>query len=364
MRILAVSHPSAVAVNQEPYAALLAMGADINVIAPHLWRHELESAPRPSEVHPQLEGRVHLSRVAWPGAIQRHVHLSRPSGWIRRFRPDVVLVDEEHFSVPAAQWVRAANRQRVPVAVSALENLDRPLPWPARVLRHFTLRHADGVFARTPTAARLARRWGAHAAVRIVPLTVAVPPHVGPRPPGRPFTVGFAGRLVEAKGVPDLLAAVHRLPDPKRLLVAGDGPLREQVACHAYSVMRHALAHDEMPEFYEETDVLVLPSRTTRTWTEQVGRVLLEAMASGRPVIASDSGEMPWVLSEARGGMTFPEGDVDTLANLLVDVRTDPARWRAMGERGRRDVSEKFTPEAAARELLELATEMQARARQ
>jgi len=92
--------------------------------------------------------------------------------------------------------------------------------------------------------------------------------------------------------------------------------------------------------------------------------VLLEAMAAGRPVIASDSGEMPWVLSEARGGMTFPEGDVGTLANLLVDVRADPARWRAMGERGRRDVAEKFTPEAAARELLELASEMQARARQ
>ena len=364
MRILVVSHASTVAVNQEPYAALLDLDVDVDVIVPDRWRHEMERSPRESEVHPQLEGRVHRTHLARRGSIQRHVHLTPPRRWLRRFRPDVVLVDEEHFSVPAAQWVRAANRERVPIAVGAAENLDRPLPWPARVLRHFTLRHADGVIARTPAAADVARRWGARGVVHLVPLTVRLPDHPGPRPADRTFTVGFAGRLVEAKGIQDLLAAVDRLPTPVRLLVAGDGPLRGEVQANPRAELRLALPHDRMPAFYEETDVVVLPSRTTPTWSEQVGRVLLEAMASARPVIASASGEMPWVLDAARGGVTFPEGDVAALAELLADVRSDPERWQALGEQGRRDVAERFTPDAAARELVELATQLVARAGQ
>jgi glycosyltransferase involved in cell wall biosynthesis len=364
MRILAVSHASAVAVNQEPYAALLRMGNDINVIVPDRWRHELETSPRPPEVHPQLDGRVHRSRVAWPGAIQRHVHLTRPVRWIRRFRPDVVLVDEEPSSLPAAQWVRAASAQRVPVAVGAAENLDRPLPGPARVMRRSTLRRADGVFPRTPTAGQLVDQWGFRGTTRLVPLAVVVPPATSPPPPDRPFTVGFAGRLVEAKGVPDLLDAVDRLQDDTRLVIAGDGPLRSDVAANPRVDLRHRVPHADMPALYDEIDVLVLPSRTTRTWSEQVGRVLLEAMACGRPVLASASGEMPWLLSQARGGKTFPEGDVAALAELLVDVRSNPERWRALGQQGRRDVAERFSPDAAAAAFLELATELRARARQ
>jgi glycosyltransferase involved in cell wall biosynthesis len=244
----------------------------------------------------------------------------------------------------------------VPVAVSAFENLDRSLPLPARLLRRTTLRTPAGVFARTPTAAALVRRWGARGPVRLVPPAVVVPP----RPTetsfaARPFTIGFAGRLVEAKGVLDLLAVIDRLPAGFRLLVAGDGPLRPKLAAHWKVDLRTGVRHDDMAALYEQMDVLVLPSHTTRTWSEQLGRVLLEAMACGCPVLATESGEMPWVLSEARGGMSFPEGDVATLATLLLDVHTHAARWRALGEQGRADVAERFSPEASATALLELA---------
>ena len=120
------------------------------------------------------------------------------------------------------------------------------------------------------------------------------------------------------------MAVIDRLPADTRLLIAGDGPLRELVAAHHKVDLRVGVRHDDMAALYRQMDVLVLPSRTTRRWSEQLGRVLLEAMAEGRPVIGAASGEIPWVLSEARGGMTFPEGDVVTLADLLVDVRSDP----------------------------------------
>jgi glycosyltransferase involved in cell wall biosynthesis len=184
-------------------------------------------------------------------------------------------------------------------------------------------------------------------------------------PPARdahlPFTVGYVGRLVEAKGIPDLLAAADRLPEDTRLLIVGDGPLRGLVAAHPKVDLRVGVPHDDMASLYAEMEVLVLPSRTTRTWSERLGRVLLEAMAQGRPVIASASGEIPWVLSEARGGMTFPEGDVAALAGLIVDVRTHPEIWRELGERGRQDVATRFSPEATAAALLALAMDLSPR---
>ncbi len=355
MRILVAGHAATVAANQSPYAALLDEGTDVHLVVPARWHHELEAEPRAAEVDPALEGRVHLARIARPGSIQAHLYLDPPRRWLRQVQPDVVLVDAEPFSVPAAQWVRAGRRHGVPVAVSAWENLDRPLPWVARALRSHTLPRASGVCARTPTAAGRAVAGGARGPVVLVPPAVEVASARTAPPQDRPFTVGYAGRLVEAKGIRDLLAAVDLLPDDTRLLVAGDGPLVGLVRANRKVDLRLGLRHGDMPALYAEMDVLVLPSRTTPTWSEQLGRVLLEAMAVGTPVIGADSGEIPWVLSEARGGTTFPEGDVGALAGLLMDVRTDPSRWRATGARGRADVAERFSPRASADALLDLA---------
>jgi glycosyltransferase involved in cell wall biosynthesis len=117
-----------------------------------------------------------------------------------------------------------------------------------------------------------------------------------------------------------------------------------------------------MGAVYAAMDVLVLPSRTTPAWAEQLGRVLLEAMAHGRPVIGAASGEIPWVLAEARGGVTFTEGDVAALAGLLVDVRADPTAWQALGARGRTDVQERFSVDASADALARLAERLVGRA--
>jgi glycosyltransferase involved in cell wall biosynthesis len=201
----------------------------------------------------------------------------------------------------------------------------------------------------------MARRWGARGVVELVPPPIDVPSQVAPFAGGAPVTIGFAGRLVEAKGIRDLLAAVDRLPADVRLLVAGDGPLSAEVAAHPKVDLRRGVRHGEMGPLYDAMDVLVLPSRTTPTWAEQLGRVLLEAMAHGRPVIGAASGEIPWVLSEARGGVTFVEGDVAQLAGLLDDVRADPDRWRALGATGRADVAERFSVAASADALARFA---------
>ena len=120
-----------------------------------------------------------------------------------------------------------------------------------------------------------------------------------------PFVIGYAGGLLPEKGVDVLVRASAGLEQEWRLRFAGGGQedaLRELarelgVADRVEFVGR--LPSTQMPDFYRRLDVLALPSRTTPTWKEQFGRVLIEAMACGVPVVGSDSGEIPHVIGDA-----------------------------------------------------------------
>ena len=219
---------------------------------------------------------------------------------------------------------------------------------------------ADYFAARSPTAAGMLERWGARAPIAVVPHTIPEwePParvYKGAGQTTDPFTIGFAGRLVAQKGIEDLIAAVRRLAFPFRLLVVGDGPLREHVERadlgRGELELRTGLRSDAMPELYRQMDVLVLASRTTTTWAEQFGKVLCEALLCGTPVIGSSSGEIPWVVTTSGGGLLFNEGDADELAQRITELQADPGRRESLARQGFAGVQEHFAPRAAARAL-------------
>jgi glycosyltransferase involved in cell wall biosynthesis len=351
-KLLVISHPSVVSVNQEIYRSLLHGGWDVSIIVPNRWRHEFSEGDFEPTTLPGLEGRVRTLPVGFAGRPQRHFYRTRPSRWLAELEPDVVFVEAESFSLAAAQWAFASIRAGIPFGVQGAENLDRPLPLPAKMLRRWTLRHARFVAARSPTAAELARKWGAEGQIELVPHAVpAWAPVSKENKPAR-FTVGYAGRLVTEKGIPDLLKAVELLEGPVELLVFGDGPLRTEVeaaSSHdtAVRVVRD-VSHERMPEAYAQMDVLVLPSRTTPRWREQFGRVLVEALWAGVPVVGSDSGEIPWVIETTGGGRVFPEGDAFALASVLEDLRTKPELRETLAARGRIATERLFSLDAAA----------------
>jgi glycosyltransferase involved in cell wall biosynthesis len=96
-----------------------------------------------------------------------------------------------------------------------------------------------------------------------------------------------------------------------------------------------------VPTFYRNLDVLVLPSRSRSNWVEQFGRVLIEAMACGVPVVGSDCGEIPNVVGDA--GLIFPEGDVDALRACLARLMESSELRAALASRGRERVLTHFT---------------------
>jgi len=305
-------------------------------------------------VHPRaldgLESSLRPTRIAFPGHPQRHLYLTRCRRLCARVRPDVAFIEAEPYALATAQWSRAFTRLGIPFGVQCYENIDRSLPAPVRRLRSRVLHEAAFVAARSESAARLARAWGATGEVDFAPPAVPSWDKV-PESSEHPFTVGYAGRLTESKGLLDLLGAVRQLQAPVELLLVGSGEQRAQLEGQPIpgSSVRvlDGLSHDQMASGYARLDVLVLPSHTTPTWKEQFGRVIIEALWCGVPVVGSDSGEIPWLIGLTGGGLVFPEGDRDALARRLIELREDPALREALASTGRAAVERLFSVPAA-----------------
>jgi glycosyltransferase involved in cell wall biosynthesis len=99
-----------------------------------------------------------------------------------------------------------------------------------------------------------------------------------------------------------------------------------------------------MPQQLAKMDTLVLPSRTEVFWKEQFGRVLVEAMACGVPVVGSDSGEIPHVIADA--GIVVPEGDPHALALALLRLRGDEGLRRSFIAKGHARVERLYSIDA------------------
>jgi len=160
-----------------------------------------------------------------------------------------------------------------------------------------------------------------------------------------------------------LLQAVTGLEGEWRLRVLGDGPERERLAALAGELgiagqvaFEGLVPSTQMPDFYPQLDVLVLPSRTRPNWKEQFGRVLIEAMACGVPVVGSDSGEIPHVVGEA--GLIFPEGDAAALRSTLARLQADSGLREKLAHRGRARVLAHYTQAQVAVATYEVYLEM------
>ena len=183
---------------------------------------------------------------------------------------------------------------------------------------------------------------------------------------GRPV-IGCISRLVARKGQDRLIEAMPRIlqfePDAALLLV-GDGPAREDLEKLARStgVLDHVIfagraSDEDLPAYYAACDVFALPCRTQRRGidVEGLGIVFLEASASGKPVVAGDSGGAPDAVLNGHTGVVVAD-DVRQLADALIDLLNDETRAQAMGAAGRSWVLESWTwetPAARLRSMLE-----------
>lgn len=153
----------------------------------------------------------------------------------------------------------------------------------------------------------------------------------------------FVGRLVEGKGLFDLLSAFESIESQQsvELIIVGDGPLKEDLsdtiqAAELRESVRLTGYREDIAELMSSADCLVLPS-----YREGTPRVVTEALASGLPVIATDIAGLPEQIDDGETGYLINPGDVDALANKLERIVESPDRRRKMGNTAQ-DRIEKF----------------------
>jgi glycosyltransferase involved in cell wall biosynthesis len=167
------------------------------------------------------------------------------------------------------------------------------------------------------------------------------------------FIVGYVGRLVECKGVDMILKALASLPESVTALIIGEGDARRRLESLARELgvservaFHNSVSPSELREMYSKMDVVVLPSRTTKYWREQFGRVLVEAMACGIPVIGSTCGEIPNVIADA--GLVFKEDSVEGLRLGIERLFSNENLIKNLAERGKARVRKVFSLEVVA----------------
>lgn len=349
MRVLMVSKACVVGAYQKKLEELARLPKmELTVVVPPFWRDERGTL--------QLE-RQHTTGyelVVEPMALNGQFHLHFYPGLgkrIRRLRPDLVHIDEEPYNVATAHALWLSRRAGAKSLFFSWQNILRHYPLPFRMLERYVLSHVDYAIVGNQESRLVWRAKGYQGPVAVIP-QFGVDPEAfrpAPRPAGRGFIVGYTGgRLVEEKGVDLLLDALAGLEGTWRAYVLGGGPAREALQSQARRLgLSHRVSFDaqipssQMPAYYRQLDALVLPSRTRPNWKEQFGRVLVEAMASGVPVIGSDSGEIPHVIGDA--GLIFPEGEVDILRAHLLRLMGDPDLRTDLAHRGRERVLARFT---------------------
>jgi glycosyltransferase involved in cell wall biosynthesis len=348
LRILMISKACIVGLYQKKLEELARLPRmELTVIVPPYWRDERGNLP--------LERRYTrgYELVVEPMVFNGHFHLHFYPGLgkqMRRVQPDLVHIDEEPYNLATAHALWLARRMESKSLFFSWQNIHRRYPPPFRWVERYVLGRADHVIAGNQESARVWWSKGYKGHLTVIPQFGVDPEIFAPvaKSASPRLVVGYVGRLVEEKGVDLLLEALAGLQGAWQAHVLGSGPARASLLAQARRLsLADRVSFDEwipsprMPAFYQELDVLVVPSRTRPNWKEQFGRVLVEAMACGVPVVGSDSGEIPHVIGDA--GLIFPEERADILQCHLEQLRSDPDLCADLARRGRQRVLDRYT---------------------
>ncbi len=360
-----VSKACIVGIYQKKLEEMVRAAPDLSltVVVPPFWKDERGTVS--VEGLPGEGYKLRVEPVVFNGSFHLHFY-PRLRRLFRDKRPHVVHIDEEPYNLATYHANRLARQSGAKTLWFSWQNLERRYPPPFSWMERYNLRHTEYAIVGSCTSAEVWRAKGYCGPLAVIPQfgvdQKTFRPPALPRPE-TPVHLAYVGRLVPEKGVDLLLRAFVEVSGSWRATILGSGPsegrLRETAVALGLGervAFRPWLPSDQMPGFYREIDVLVLPSRSRPNWTEQFGRVLVEAMASEVSVVGSCVGEIPHVLGEA--GLVFPEGDVAALRKTLAKLVESPVLRRELGALGRHRVLRRFTQRQVAESTLAVYREV------
>ena len=354
VRVLRISHSSLTPTLRERERSLARNYPDIDlqVVTAREWREaEVDVKATPDDLFPVFAPRTlfskHVQLFAWnPFAIISALH---------RHRPHLIDLNHEPFSVGCAQMLTLCNwfAPRAAIVLQTAQNIYRQYPPPFCWAEKRAFRRVDAAYACSETTREVMRAKGFDKPMAIIPFGVdtrlfaAAPER--PRAANEPLTISYVGRMLPGKGLNILAEALPQLTSTNwKLLVVGDGPERPgfEKQLTELGLMERvkflgAISYDDVPEIFRQIDLFVMPTQTTSRIREQFGRVLVEAMASGVPVIGSTSGAIPEVIADA--GLIVPEGNAKELAGAIEKLLSNPGLRAHLAQAGRERVEQHYS---------------------
>jgi glycosyltransferase involved in cell wall biosynthesis len=289
----------------------------------------------------------------------------RLAGLIRSTRPDVVHTHTAKAGAVGRVAVVLSGIRPRPVVVHTfhghvLRGYFGPLTaWGFRLLERILARTTDALVAVSPQVRDDLVRLGVAPADKfvVVRLGIELEERVGGNGDARKrtrrllgipddrFVVGWMGRMTAVKRTDDVLLALKGLHErgvPAALCLVGDGPDRDQLEerAHELGIARDCFSlgyQDAVADWYAAFDAMILPSANEGTPVS-----VIESLAAGRPVVATDVGGVSDVVRDGVDGFLVEAADVDALADRLQELAADPERRRAMGEAGRERVLHRY----------------------
>jgi glycosyltransferase involved in cell wall biosynthesis len=373
-RLLTLGHSYAVALNRRlPHEMALVGGGkwDVTVAAPtfvHGDLREVSLEQFEGEASRLIPVKLYCSRrphVMLYGQTLRH---------LLREEWDIIHCWEEPYILCGAQVARRSGPGRV--VYYSFQNLSKRYLPPYRWIERYSIRRAAGWIAAGVTVEEtLNRRAGYPGKPHcVIPLGVEIEAF-RPDPSARvatrqrlgwidsgPPVVGYLGRFVAEKGLGLLTTVLGDVKAPWRALFVGGGALESELRAWAARFpdgrvrIVTGVPHDEVPQYLSAMDVLAAPSQTTPRWREQLGRMLIEAMACGVPVVGSDSGEIPYVIGDA--GEIVHESEVERWTETLGALLENSGRREELGKAGRERAETQFSWPIVGRKHLEFFEEI------
>ncbi len=335
---------------------MLGMGCNVVLVVPADW-----PAGGPAVPDWAGDGGVRVVPVAVKGGADPASLRWRGGGLFRvlsETRPDLVHVDGEPWWPLSVRALRLARKLGIPAVLHASTSVSPALGFTERLRRRRSLRLATGLLGTNRPALTALTRHRDDLPTAIIPRHGVPAAALGrPRHPRGEFAIGFIGRLVPERGLDVLIRAAARLRGSWSLVVVGTGPaqadleaLAERVGIGSRVRWLGGMPRNWLESVWPTLDCVVHPARTTAHWVEPVGQALLDAMAQGLPVIATDSGALPEVVGDA--GILVPEDDPDTLGLALERLQRMPEEQARLGAAGRKRVLDEFVDDAIARKTL------------
>jgi glycosyltransferase involved in cell wall biosynthesis len=369
MKILVISHSAIQPTYHRKFEEVSKLGdIAIRIIVPEKWVENTQVLHFSRIDKPNLS--FIPSKVTFPGYGSRFFFYNIAKHFYE-FKPDIIHLEEEPWSLCAIQTIMLRNllcpKSKLIFRTSLSIPTKQKFNFLASSIEKITFRESDFAFILSEKAGQILTQKGYKKGMKVSPngvdSAVFIKMNVSDLKQKlgigeKDFVIGYVGRIMRMKGLDTLLKSLSMIDPMPKILLVGSGDYKDELLSLASGlniadrlILVGAVPALDVPKYINCMDTLVLPSITTPGWVEFFGRVLVEAMMCRVPVIGSNSGEIPNVVSDA--GLIFQEGDEFDLKEKLLSIIGDTDLRNELIKRGSGRASSLYTWESIAKDTYE-----------